>query len=390
MITKNKNFIYAALIVCILPLLLLTGCTDSEPIAKPLDIRISILDGSGLLNKIYNGKIPNVNVTLKSLETGRIFTGTTDNTGSVVISWVQPGSYDIVVKKSISEEEMLLATGLKGETSLNGQKVNITLNALNTSIEIVASVPKTGSLLISEVYYTGAKAPPTFYYSDQFTELYNNTDTVMYVDGLILAQPAMAKYGFITDTQYIHCVFVWQFPGTGRQYPIQPGGFIIVAQDAIDHRPNNSNSLDLSNADFEYFNDRPEAKDVDNPAVKNMVKIRMHDTALDVLYSVSADAMILCRVNNTGILEKDAEGYLKIPVSSVLDGVEWLKDNNLINKKLLPSIDFTATGGIPMYSSQSVERKTIRMEGNRKILSDINNSAIDFETLSTPTPRSLH
>ena len=59
-------------------------------------------------------------------------------------------------------------------------------------------------------------------------------------------------------------------------------------------------------------------------------------------------------------------------------------------KKLHPSIDVSATGGIPMYSGKSIERKIIRMVGSRAVLSDMNNSLVDFDTLSAPTYRKLH
>ena len=193
----------------------------------------------------------------------------------------------------------------------------------------------------------------------------------------------------MSDTKFIHASIVWQFPGSGKEYPIKPGEFIVVAQDAIDHRLSHPKSIDLRTADFEYYNERTDGRDLDNPEVKNMIKIKM-GTQFDWNYGVGSDAIILARVPDINTLGQDGDGNLLIPVETVLDGVEWIADLDMSKKRLLPSIDVSATGGVPNYSGKSVERKIIRMIGSRAVLSDMNNSAIDFEVLPAPTFKKLH
>ena len=55
-------------------------------------------------------------------------------------------------------------------------------------------------------------------------------------------------------------------------------------------------------------------------------------------------------------------------------------------KRVDGSIDGGLTGGIPSYSSQSVERLIDRYEDGRMILMDNNNSSLDFHVLKPPTP----
>ena len=110
---------------------------------------------------------------------------------------------------------------------------------------------------INELYYTGT---PFFTYQDQFVELYNAGATTAYLDGALLIRGV--------DTMGTR---VYRFPGVvdGTLYPIEPGEFKVVAQDAYDFWALDSTSVDLSVADFEtfFFN---EEEPGDNPAVPNL------------------------------------------------------------------------------------------------------------------------
>jgi hypothetical protein len=384
--SKNNKYIP---VIIILLISMVIGCSEDWPASTPYTLKIMVIDSSSVFTKLYNGKIPGVKVKVKSTETSREFIGFTDTSGIALINLGYSDYYNIILERSVTEDEMFRATGNRTEGYLNGQMMNVYLDKSivnSAAIKIPINIAQIGTIIFSEIYYNGAKAPPSSYYSDQFTELYNNTDSVRYVDGLVITN---VMKDFITDQQFIHASMVWQFPGGGKDYPILPGGFIIVAQDGIDHREFNSNSIDLSKADFEYYNERPDGKDLDNPAVPNMIRIQM-DTKFDVLYSVMSDGMILVKIPDIKALEKDEKGYLKIPSKYVIDGVEWIADRDLSKKKLLPSIDISCTGGMPTYSGKSVERKILRRVTGRAILSDQNNSAVDFDTLAAPTLRSLH
>ncbi|HEY9188986.1 MAG TPA: DUF4876 domain-containing protein [Ignavibacteria bacterium] len=380
---------YNLIIIIIISLIALSllSCSEDEP-APSFDVKITVIDSSGIFNKIQNGNfgVPKAKVVLKSLETGREFIAYTDSLGIAKLLDIQSGSYDILIERIVTPEEMYKATGNNTESLLTGQLTKIFFNPGSTVKTIGVNFSKIGTLIFSEIYYNGAPAPPTSYFHDQYTEIYNNTDSILYVDGIILAN---VYKDYITDNQYIHASIVWQFPGSGKEYPIYPGGFIIVAQDGIDHRLSHPKSIDLRDADFEYYNERTDGKDLDNPAVKNMIRIKMN-TQFDWNYGVGSDAIIMAKVPDVNALQYDSQGNLLIPISSVIDGVEWIADLNMSKKKLHPSIDVSATGGIPMYSGKSIERKIIRMVGSRAVLSDMNNSLVDFDTLSAPTYRKLH
>ena len=234
--------------------------------------------------------------------------------------------------------------------------------------------------MISEIYYTGAKTIIPQYFHDQFTEIYNNSNQVLYLDSLVIAN---VESGFADDT-LIHANHAYMFPGTGHDFPIQPGELLIIAQDAIDHSPHPINSLNLLDADLEYY--RSDIGDVDNPNVTNMIKLHSK-YGNDFLYSVFNNAILIMDVDDPFEYGYDGFNRILLPKSRVIDGVEY-RDNvaEMNMKRVDNSIDGGLTGGIPSYSTQSVERYIDRYEDGRMILMDNNNSSLDFHVNNPPTP----
>ena len=93
-------------------------------------------------------------------------------------------------------------------------------------------------LVISEISACG---PPGagLYYHDKYVEVYNQSDSVVYLDGIIVAVVYASSYlglNYVDDPEFVHSKNVWKFPGSGTDFPIQPGEFKVCAEDAIDHR----------------------------------------------------------------------------------------------------------------------------------------------------------
>ena len=83
----------------------------------------------------------------------------------------------------------------------------------------------------------------------------------------------------------------------------------------------------------------------------------------------------------------DEFNRILLPKNTVIDGVEYRDNPSEISmKRVDSSIDGGLTGGIPSYSSQSVERYIDRFEEGRMILMDNNNSSLDFHVNKPPTP----
>ncbi|MEA3391920.1 MAG: DUF4876 domain-containing protein, partial [Candidatus Marinimicrobia bacterium] len=218
------------------------------------------------------------------------------------------------------------------------------------------------------------------YFHDQFTEIYNNSSQTIYLDSLLIAD---VEYGFADDS-VIHAVHAYMFPGDGDDYPIGPGEFRVIAQDAIDHSPYPISSINLLDSDFEYY--VADKGDVNNVSVPDMIQIH-HKYGIDFLYSVFNNAVLLVDVKEPFKLGYDEFNRILLPKRSVVDGIEYRDNVAEFNmKRVDESIDGGLTGGIPAYSSQSVERYIDRYEEGRMILMDNNNSSLDFHVLKPPTP----
>jgi hypothetical protein len=78
------------------------------------------------------------------------------------------------------------------------------------------------------------------------------------------------RYEYLrNDPDGVWTLYLYQFPGSGRQYPLRPGHTAVVATDAIDHTPFAETAVDLSEAEFEFIG----SGDPDNPAAANLVSV---------------------------------------------------------------------------------------------------------------------
>ncbi len=235
-----------------------------------------------------------------------------------------------------------------------------------------------GGLKINEIYTCG---PPNniFYFYDQFCELYNGMSETVYLDGMIILR--LSKTALFADT--LSVTYIFQFPGqalTGREYPVEPGSFVVLAMNAFDHNligPLAGKTVDLSHADWEFYNNI-EAAAYDNPNVPNITSNNgrvSQSSVVDFMMNVTSDALALCDGSDYDQLDG-------INVSSVVDCVEYSSNPNHI-KDVPYSLDASFAGiGISKYAGLSMER--IRPGF------DTNNSRIDFVVITTPTPGYHH
>jgi len=236
------------------------------------------------------------------------------------------------------------------------------------------------ALMINEIYSCGGDYAK-FYFYDQFVELYNSSQDTLYLDGTILTRNYPSNEN-IETIDYVRALHAFQFPGvpvTGTQYPIYPGQHVVAAADAVDHSAY-ANAVDLSGADWEFFN--PLGSDYDVPGVPNIVSIHP-DKTLDFMIALTHNAVVFATgeefwyesyVNSAGY----ERTRIALPLYTVIDGVEYATSLGA-TKELTARVDAGFAGlGNTKYSMQSPERREIGM--------DVNNSTFDFILLSMPTP----
>ncbi|MDD5582533.1 MAG: DUF4876 domain-containing protein [Candidatus Marinimicrobia bacterium] len=246
----------------------------------------------------------------------------------------------------------------------------------DTPIKDTLTVRVSGNpgLKINEIYYAG---PPNniFYFYDQYIELYNASPDTVYLDGMIVCRMGPCTIGADNVT------YIFQFPGepiTGREYPVEPGQFVVLAQDAVNHviiQGGNTlvNSIDLTHADWEFVNPQDYA-DTDNPNVPNIVDIQEGHRG-DFMISLGSDIILIA--DGTDSYYPDG-----IDIETIIDVVEYSSISTHI-KDITEELDAGWAGvGVIRYSGQSIERIEPGF--------DTDNSTIDFVKLDAPTPGYHH
>jgi hypothetical protein len=213
-------------------------------------------------------------------------------------------------------------------------------------------------LMIGEWGFNWAALPPVneTYRFGGYLEIHNNADTTSYLDGLIIAHALVYEFDYpnfpcalvsvmTNDPDGIWTREVQQFPGTGREHPVPPGGTVVVAIDAIDHSLIVSHGLDLSRSDFEFWGG---PGDVDNPAVPNMVDtLAIGANALGhgpLFQSIASVAVLAHHYNRATVpRRRDLAGveYARIPGDHILDVVTlwpnfvapWPRCQQLVNRR---------------------------------------------------------
>jgi hypothetical protein len=204
------------------------------------------------------------------------------------------------------------------------------------AIEVVAS--RRRSLIVSEWSCQNERMPSGGWYwrFGGFLELYNNTDTTIYLDGKLLAvgfgrawdyslEPCAELEPWRLDPDGLWVFFIDQFPGAGAEYPLSPGATAVIATDAIDHRQYAPEALDLSDADFEFFG----GGDVDNPQVPNMESVGPREIPFGhgTFYLSLDEIVVIADPVDLAALPRDgAPGWAemwRLPAEKILDVATW-------------------------------------------------------------------
>ena len=334
----------------------------------------------------------------------------TDVAGMVTVDALVPGIYDIITNWEMSGKQY--KTLLKDPAAAVDDKARVIVGvslmnqrlfeARDMVIDLSAAVVK--GLMVSKVYYAGTKdLMGRNYGADSYVEIFNNSDEVLFLDGKYLGlaeSVSPAAYPAHENPDSIYMRQICRFPGNGREYPVLPGGSIVVAaKSARNHQESADNSVDLSHADFEVKaiegSGNPDVPML--PIISNSTKIQtlnLINGGLNavVLFETDEDVLSWPEVYQRG--KTSGEMFRRIHKSVVIDGVECLKkpaqtDPDVNTKRLQPDIDagyitITAVNG---YNHESVERKVSRYQNGRYYLTDTNNSSADFVVCTDPTPR---
>ena len=296
------------------------------------------------------------------------------------------GSYVFDLTGKISETRFLVASE--------------TVELYNESnVKLKAEAQTKSSLIFKTIYHVSSG----YYISDTYVEIVNNSDEVQYLDQLIVNYngvcnqkgPNAWQANGLESTYASSQSLALAFPGEGTDYPLEPGKSVIVANTAAKHATAEKPQLpDLSNADFEIFNEQGLGGDTDNPNVPNMDIIWGGTySGKSLFFGIAGGAAILSRPSKgmtameygatpENIMTTPGTSsemtYLVVQSADVLDAVHIVSaDNATPYSYFLPVDDAAPTVASVGWSATCSRRKSEVVNG-KEVFQDTNNSKNDF------------
>ncbi len=334
------------------------------------------VDTSGVYSEEWTG-VAGAKVDIASALDAYKGTFTTDETGKIVVEGLPMGEYYVQASMRDEEHDVLL-TGQAKKKLRSEAEVKDTL--------FMSFVP-VSPIVINELYYAGCNGS-SFYYYDQFVELYNSTGETLYLDGMVICRSQQSDGIFdIEGEPFALAYYMYQFPGTWgvtRQCPIGPREFVVIACDAINHHNYGALCVNLLGADWESFN--PTQNDYDNLLVPNILPVST--VGKDFTLSLGHTGIFIATGEEYTFAEYTTSSgvspFIQVPLSTILDAVETAENPSPTFRRYLTLRIDAGLGGIGMtkYSGQSIERKVPGF--------DSNNSSFDFDIVGAPTPGYSH
>lgn len=313
----------------------------------------------------------------------------------VAVSLLTPGIYTLSIEgKSMDNGVEILFQRTMNQVAVSGESMQMTA-------DLERSLTGNG-WVIREVYYTGSATPNgKSYNQDQYIEIYNNSDDVLYADGIAIAETAHLNTSASTSwTDFlpgqVPVQTVYAIPGSGKDHPVMPGKSILIAANGLNHKSINPNSpVDLSKADFEWYDEHQ--MDTDVAEVPNLIKHFSYSQTIWLLHNRGTRGYLIFRPkedmktymekNMLTTLSASGNPTHRVGVKSelILDAVEGAQPQGPVLKALSSGLDKGYTYCDAASSGKSVRRKEITVNGKVK-LQDTNNSTQDFISNATPSP----
>jgi hypothetical protein len=390
------------LILALMAMLFMASCNDDD------DTPVSELSITVVMPEVMGTEASPeaLSIELTNVGNGRSHTGETDQSGAFTIV-VEEGVYNIVVSGEKSYTSQIGDDQFEQTVTVKGLVENLSISGtwIETEVKLFIA-PASQGWVFKELYVTGSQTPEgKSYYKDKYFEIYNNTDEVLYADGISLGESdhlSSSDLNIWADiiNDYFVTQVVYTIPGNGTDYPVQPGESIILADVAINHTADNPNSVDLSIADFEWYDDH--VLDVDVPETPNLIRNFSSSASIWTPHNRGFKSYVIFKPEGSmeaymeaNMIEKtNANGTTsiryKVANTIILDAVEMGTPSDFSSKALSPALDLSYINcgdGDEARYGKVVRRKVQAIENGRIIYMDTNNSAVDFLSTVAPKPR---
>lgn len=299
------------------------------------------------------------------------------------------GSYKFTVTGKVTETTFVVGTA------------NVDVYGEDVVANVILVSQTQSSLIIKSIHHASVAG---YYITDCAVEILNNSDEVQYLDQLMLAANTACNQTSANAWQangYENLYSTGQapvlaFPGSGQDYPLEPGASVWVVNTGIDHGDADNVRPDQSNADFELYNPEASGGDTDIASVTNMEIIFANNSGTKGWgFGVNGGAWMLARcpegvtpseyaadaANSMTTPGTTSESlYLIFNTVNILDAVFVVPSSNTTPYcYFLTQDDAAPATAATSWSGLGLRRKTEVVDGATKYV-DTNNSANDFET----------
>lgn len=386
------------LLAVVIPSTALTACSDDNDSTPLYPVNItSDVPADYLINsqEIHFNEI-NTNATITASSTADIK--------------LPAGTYNI--------DATAQATLNNEEKSLRAVQNNVVVASTGTNITLKwFPFNPNNSFVFGELFISGtlnAKGTNGLY--DAYITIYNNTDEVLYADGLALLESKLVNSTAVTvvteankpENNFTTGV-VYVIPGKGTDVPVQPGQSLKICDQAINWGAEVEGAMNNLDADFEWYDETTgSVKDTDNPNVPNLDKWYSYSNTIWIISQQCNRSYALARfpegmtvekyladyagdydyIGTTGTEMKGTKCYL-IPNSWIIDGVNLCVAADWKLSALAPSIDKSyASIAASSKAADRCGKKFVRKQAGMSaagnvILMDNDDSANDFEVVAT-------
>ena len=389
--------------------LVLVSCSKEEEIVDaPLRIYLQ------LPMNLENATLEQAEVSLVNIETMAHYSVDDfklDGNSYIATVIVPEGRYNITASGNISYNIGSSNT----TTTMKAEALGVEVASTNSMVTMLFNnYNAEAGMVIKEIFFTSSTFSGTQrpYTDDQYLILTNNSDHLIYADSL-----AIVESKFQSDMQWeltpdlmkdaITVSWLYLIPGNGTSVPVEAGESLLIALNAKDHTTINSNSIDLSGAQFEFYDVSPNTEffDEDNPAATNLIKWYSDLWSYTMLNNKGSKSYGIVRMHSDydtfiesnyykytyivnaawGTYESNGDGYF-IPNSWVIDWVNLAIMNEWAWNVASPSLD----SGWTYCAETSSDKSRYGLSVIRKLdesgkLVDTNNSTNDFLPRQKPS-----
>ena len=304
-------------ILTLLVVFLFTGCLKEEKMSIEALIKVNMPEG------FENTSPEGIDVKLYSTTSGLTYTSKCDASGIATFN-VEYGFYEAVAQHRERGENTI--------DIFNGRMERIVLSEGTKdgdTYTINLTHAKLQQLIIKEIYYASCKKDDGKNYGkDAYMSIYNNSDEIAYPDSLCIGtvNPVTSTSpsnftkpdGSLWDEIPLF-MMAWQFPGTGTDYPLQPGEETIIALNAINHVDIASQSVDLSKVGFAFWDPLLTGASVPAPGVEPL-KMIWRNSGNAFTISLTGPAMVIFKIPTSEAIS--AQAYAEDPGNIQQDPVK--------------------------------------------------------------------